>query len=60
MTAKSGDSTEVRFEGESGVKGNSKELNRGRGMDDLAVDVFIFQLFALSPFKGHSNRFGAA
>ena len=37
MTGKSGNSTKVRFEGESGV-------NSGRGRDDLVVisDVFIF------------------
>ena len=37
MTGKGGDSTEVRFENESGIKGNTTELNGGRGRNDLAV-----------------------
>ena len=37
MMGKGGDSTEVRFVGESRVEGNATELNRGRVRDDLAV-----------------------
>ena len=62
MTGKSVDSTEVRSEGESRVKGDTKELNRRRRRDDLTVisDVLWFEPVALSPFKEHPNRFGAA
>ena len=60
MTGKSGDSAEVRSEGESRVEGNTKELIRLR--DDLTVisDVLWFGPVALFPFKEHPNRFGAA
>ena len=37
MTGKSGDRLEVRSEGEGRVKGDTKELNRGRRRDDLTV-----------------------
>ena len=62
MTGKSGDSTEVRLEGESRIKGDHKELNKCRRRDDLTVlsDVLWFELVALSPFKEHPNIFGAA
>ena len=62
MTSKSGDSTRVRSEGGSIVKGNIKELNRWRRRDDLTVisDVLWFEPVAFFPFKEHSNRFGAA
>ena len=51
MTGKSGDSTEVRSEGESRVKGDTKELNRWRRRDDPTVisDVLWFEPVALSP-----------
>ena len=59
---KSGDSTEVRSESESRVKGDIKELNRWRRRDDLTVisDALWYESVALSPFKEHPNRFGAA
>ena len=62
MRGKSGDSMEVRSEGESRVKGDTEELDRGRRRDDLTVisDVLWFEPAALSPFKEHPNRFGAA
>ena len=34
MTGKRGDSTEVRSEGESRIKGDTKELERSRRRDD--------------------------
>ena len=37
MTGRSGDSTEVRSEGESRVKGDTEELDRGRRRDGLTV-----------------------
>ena len=54
MTGKSGDSTEVRSEGESRVEVIPR--------DDLTVisDVLWFEPVALFPFKEHPNRFCAA
>ena len=51
----------MRLEGESRVKGDTKGLDRGR-RDDLIVisDVLWVEPVALSPFKEHPNRFGAA
>ena len=62
MTGDIGESMIVRFEGKSRVKGNNKKFNRCRSRDNLAVirDVLWFELLALSPFKQHTNRFGAA
>ena len=62
MTGKRSDSTEVRSEGESRVKGDTKEHDSRRRRDDLTVigDVLWFEPVALSPFKEHTNRFGAA
>ena len=53
MTGDIGESMIVRFEGKSRVKGNTKKLTAIR-------DVLCFELLALSPFKEHPNRFGAA
>ena len=55
MTGKTGDSTEMRSEGESRVKGDTKEFDRGRRMDDLTVisDVLWVEPVTLSPFKEH-------
>ena len=52
----------MRSEGESRVKGDTKGLDRGRRRDDLTVisDVLWVEPVALSPFKEHPNRFGAA
>ena len=52
----------MRSEGESRVKGNTKQLNRSRRRDDLTVesDVLWFESVAIFPFKEHRNRFGAA
>ena len=62
MTGDIGESMIVRFEGKSRVKGNTKKFNRCRSRDNLTVirDVLWFELLALSPFKEHPNRFGAA
>ena len=55
MRGKTGDNTEMRSEGENRVKGDTKELDRGRRMDDLTVisDVLWVEHVALSPFKEH-------
>ena len=55
MTGKTGDSTEMRSEGENRVKADTKELDRGRRMDDLTVisDVLWVEPVALSHFKDH-------
>ena len=52
----------MRLEGESRVKGDTKELDRGQRRDDLTVisEVLWVEPVALSPFKEHHNRFGAA
>ena len=44
------------------VQSNTKNFNRCRSRDNLTVirDVLWFELLALSPFKEHPNRFGAA
>ena len=62
MTGDIGDSMIVRFEGKGRVKGNTEKFNRCRSRDNLTVisDVLWFELLALSPFKEHPNRFGAA
>ena len=62
MTDDIGESMIVRFEGKSRVKGNTKKFNRSRSMDNLTGirDILWFELLALSPFKEHANRFGAA
>ena len=70
MTSKSGDSTEVRSEGERREEkrreekreGNSEEGGREGRRDDLTVvsDVLWFEHVALFPFKEYPNRFGAA
>ena len=62
MTGDIGESMIVRFESKSRVKGNTKKFNRCRSRDNLAVirGFLWFELLALSPFKGHPNRFGAA
>ena len=62
MTGDIGESMIVRFEGKSRFKGNTKKFNRCRSRDNLTVirDVLWFELRALSPFKEHPNRFGAA
>ena len=62
MTGDIGESMKVRFEGESSVKGNTRKINRCRSRDNLTGirDVLWFELLALSPFKEHPNRFGAA
>ena len=62
MAGDIGESMRVRFKGKSRVKGNTKKFNRCRSRDNLTAirDVLWFELLALSPFKEHPNRFGAA
>ena len=62
MTGYIGESMIVGFEGKSRVQGNTKKFNRCRSRDNLTVisDVLWFELLALSPFKEHPDRFGAA
>ena len=45
----------MRSEGENRVKADTKELDRGRRMDDLTVisDVLWVEPVALSHFKDH-------